>query len=92
LGLGIFGIQEDKADIYQQFQKQISFKNGRYEVGLPCKEVHFALPTHYGLTLKRLIGLLRFLRESPSILQQYDAVIKEQLKKGIVEVVNDRVI
>ena len=80
-------IQEGEADIYQWFQKQISFKNGRYEVGLPWKEVHSVLPTHYELSLKRLIGLLRRLGESPGI--QYDAVIKKQLRKGIIEVVKN---
>lgn len=83
------GIQEGEADVYQQFQKQISFKNGRYEVSLPWKEAHPALPTHYDLSLKRLTGLLRRLRQSPDVLQRYDAVIKEQLEKGIVEVVDD---
>ena len=82
-----FGIQEGEADVYQQFQKQIAFKDGRYEVNLPWKEAHAALPMHYDLSLKRLTGLLRRLRQTPDILQQYDAVIKEQLEKGIVEVV-----
>ena len=71
-------------DVYQQFQKQIASKNSRYEVNLPLKEAHPALPTHY---LKRLTGLLQRLRQTPDILQQYDALIKEQLEKGIVEVV-----
>ena len=82
-----FGVREGEADVYQQFQKQIAFKDGRYEVNLPWKESHLALPTHYDLSLKRLTGLLRRLGQTPDILQQYDAVIKEQLEKGIVEVV-----
>ena len=56
-------------------------------MNLPWKEAHAALPMHYDLSLKRLTGLLRRLRQTPDILQQYDAVIKEQLEKGIVEVV-----
>ena len=46
--------------------------------------MHPKLPTHYDLSLK---SLLRQLRQSPDI--RYDAVIKEQLQKGIVEIVDD---
>ena len=63
-----FGIQEGETDVYQQFQKQIAFKDGRYEVNLPWKEAHAALPMHYDLSLKRLTGLLRRLRQTPDIL------------------------
>ena len=61
----------------------------RYEVTLPWKESHAVLPTHYNLSVKRLTGLLRRLRQTPGILQQYDAVIRDQLERGIVEIVDD---
>jgi len=87
--LECLGIQEGEIDVYQQFEKEISLKSGIYEVCLPRKEVHPKLPTHYDLSLKRLTGLLRRLRQSPDILQRYDTVSKEQLEKGIVEIVGD---
>ena len=71
------GIQEGEPDLYQLFLKQITFKNGRYEVGLPWKEAHPALPTHYDLSLKRLTRLLRRLRQSPDILQRYQGAARE---------------
>ena len=84
------GIEQGMPDIYADFERQISFRKSRYEVNLPWKETHSTLPTHYELSLKRLTGLLTRLRQSPDILQQYGTVIKDQLKRGIVEVVDER--
>ena len=52
------GIAHEKVDVYQEFEKSISFKGGRYEISLPWKQSHLALPTHYDLSLKRLAGSL----------------------------------
>ena len=42
---------------------------------------------NYQLSLTRLQGLLRRLRQDEAILQEYDSVIKSQIQQGIVEVV-----
>ena len=83
------GIKQTEPDIHSLFESQISFKENRYEVMLPWKETHSPLPSHYELSLKRLTGLLRHLRQTPDLLQQYDAVIRDQPERGIVEVVDD---
>jgi len=83
------GVNQESPDDSTEFGRQISFKDGRYEVALPWKETHGALPSNYELSLKRLTGLLRRLRQSPDVFQQYDKVIREQCDKGIVETVND---
>ena len=57
-------------------------------ISLPWREYHEQLPDNYGLSLKRLQGLLRRLKQTPAILQEYDAIIRDQLSKGIVEKVN----
>ena len=45
-----------------------------------------SLPDNYFVGLKRrLLGLLNRLRKDPGLLQEYDRVIQEQIKKGIVE-------
>ena len=62
--------------------------SSRMEVCLPWKETHPALPNNYQLSKKRLLGLLHRLKQRPSTLQDYDATIKEQLSKGIVEQVD----
>ena len=46
------------------------------------------MPDHYDLSLKRLIGLLKRLRETPDVLEQYDSIIRDQIMKGIVEYVD----
>ncbi|XP_065902306.1 uncharacterized protein [Dysidea avara] len=86
------GVNQDTPDVYAEFERRISFKDGRYEVALPWKETHGALSSNYELSLKRLTGLLRRLRQLPDVFQQYDKVIREQLDKGIVEIVSDKAI
>jgi len=51
--------------------------------------MHDPLPDNYTLSLRRLEGLIRQLRQTPEILQEYDATIQDQINKGIVEVVPD---
>ena len=65
-----FGIKENEPDVYGEFEKGIQFKGDRYKVTLVWKESHAVLPTHYDLSVKRLTV----------ILQQYDAVIRDQLE------------
>ena len=84
-----FGIKEGETDVYGEFMKGISFKGNRYEVTLSWKEFHPILPSHHELSVKRLTGLFRRLQQTPDLLQQYDTVIKDQLKRGIVGIVDD---
>ena len=74
--------------LYDDFASSITFSQGRYQVALPWKEFHDTLPDHYQLSLKRLHGLLRRLRQEPAILKQYDRTIREQLESGIIEAVD----
>lgn len=83
------GIQEVENTIYNDFASSITFNQGRYRVALPWKEFHDSLPDHYQLSVKRIHGLLRRLRQEPALLKQYDRTIKEQLEKGIIETVNE---
>ena len=83
------GVLKDEQSVHKQFTQQIAFKQGRYEVHLPWKDSHPHLPNNYSLCCKRLNGLLKRLRQNTDQLQQYDAVIQDQLRQGVVEVVND---
>ena len=73
--------------VYEEFEERITFENDRYELHLPWKLPHPVLPHNYELSIKRLSNLLKRLNQDPKILKEYDSVIKEQLKNGIVEVV-----
>ena len=69
--------------------EEIKVKNGRYQVSLPWKDVHSPLPDNYQLALKRLRGLRHHLLQQPALLKEYDAIIQDQVKQGIVEVITD---
>ena len=79
------GIQPNEATVYDEFENTIQFNGERYEVSLPWKVSHDPLSDNYDLSLKRLVGLLKRLRQNPEILCQYDAVIHEQIQRGIVD-------
>ena len=46
-------------------------------------------PNNYQLSLNRLRGLLHHFCHQPTVLQQYDNVIQDQLKKGMIQPVQD---
>ena len=73
--------------MYDKFMQQIRFDGQRYEVGLPWKEHHPPLIDHFELSRKRLTSLLKRLRQIPQLLSEYDSIMRDQLEKGIVEVV-----
>lgn len=83
------GILREERSFGGEFTQQISFTNGRYKVHLPWKDSHPHLPDHYDLCRRRLTGLLRRLGENPEQMRLYDLVIRDQLRQGIVEVVDD---
>ena len=55
---------------------------------LPWKEAHPPLPDNYNLCVTRLCGLLKRLKHDPDVLYEYDSIIKDQLRQGIVEIVD----
>ena len=67
--------------------ERITFENDRYEVHLPWKLPHPILPDNYELSIKQWSNLLKRLNQDPEVLKEYDSVIREQLKNGIVKVV-----
>ena len=56
---------------------------------LPWKELHPPLPDNLQLARGRLRGLLHRLQQRPALLKDYDVIIQDQVKQGIVEVVTD---
>ncbi|XP_074658631.1 uncharacterized protein LOC141911540 [Tubulanus polymorphus] len=83
------GLEENTDDpLFEEFKKSVQFKDGRYHVKLPWRDVDdLILPDNYEHAKKRLINLLTRLRRSPDILSEYDSVIKEQLDNNIVQLV-----
>ena len=82
--LDTIGIRE-KDDVHMHTIDNIQFNGERYSVGLSWKVGHGPVPSNYGNALGRLKGQLKSLSKSPSILSEYDKIIREQVDKGIIE-------
>ena len=94
--LDVLGIQDtvigDQADVYEEFKEQLTRSaEGWYETGLPWKGNHPPLPKNKAGSLKRLENAVRKL-EKQGVLEQYDAIIKEQLVEGIIEPAEEQVV
>ena len=78
-------LQDDCENATPTFLNQVHFKEDRYEVSLPWKEGHFKIPEHYVMCVNRLRYLQLKLLKSPDLLHEYDNIIQDQLKQGIIE-------
>ena len=81
------GVRDEERTLYDDFTGVVRFENGRYKVPLPWKEFHDPLPDNYLLSVNRLQGLLRRLKQDPAILEEYNGIIQDQLRRGIIETV-----
>ena len=70
------------------FVPSILFGDKHYTVKLPWKCDHAEIPDHLVLCKGRLRSLLRKLQLKPDLLLEYDKIIREQLKCGIIEVID----
>ncbi|XP_014676190.1 PREDICTED: uncharacterized protein LOC106816151 [Priapulus caudatus] len=86
--LETLGIRESE-DVSEEFADTIRFTGQRYSVKLPWKESHRTLPSNYDNSLGRMKSQVKRLKWEPEILEEYDAIVKEQLSSGITEKVVD---
>ena len=70
------------------FMLSISYQDGRCIVNVPWKYDHADVPNHLVLCESRLRSLLHKLQHKPDLLLGYDKIIQDQLKDGIVEMVD----
>ena len=61
-------------------------------VGLPWKEENPDLPDNYKLCYGRLNSTIKRLRDNPEVLKMYDDILQDQLKKNVIEKVDDQTI
>ena len=85
--LDSIGIRE-KDTVHEAFEKNVSFEDGRCCVYLPWKEHHKLLPDHYENSVARLSSHLKRLRRDTEILKEYDSIIQDQLRSGVIEQVD----
>ncbi len=69
--------------------EEIKFDGKHYEVKLPFREEHPLLPDNHTGSVKRLNSLISRLNTNPNLLQEYDNIIQDQVKSGVVESAND---
>ena len=77
------GIHRLERTTYDEFADTFTFQDDRYKVSLPWKDFHESLPDHYQISHHKLLGLLCWLRQDPSIVWEYEAIIQDQLKKSM---------
>jgi len=79
------GIKSVEPSVHEVLKESVVFKDGRYEVTLPWQDNQIRPPSNFQLAKKRLVGLLKKLCHHAEALQEYHAVIQEQLRLGIIE-------
>ena len=87
--MDVLGLQDtpigDQEVVHQEFLEQLKRSpEGWYETALPWKGGHPPLPNNKTGSLKRLASLVQRLKRNGKI-EDYDAIIQDQLREGIVE-------
>ena len=78
------------ADIaYANFEQNVRFEGGRYVVSWPWKNDEVKPSNTYDLAMGRLCSLVKRVTKTPKVMKLYDEVIQEQLKRGIIEKVDE---
>ena len=94
--LETIGIKEtitETADdkILEDFNESVRKINGRYHVKWPWKNEYPDLPENYTLAYGRLKSTIkRLTNNDKNFLDSYDDIINNQLKKGIIEKIDDK--
>ena len=81
------GIRDMEESIYDEFTGVVKFQNRRNQVPLHGRVFHDPLLNYYELSLQRLQCLLHQHKQDPAVLKEYDDIIKDQLKIGIIEAI-----
>ena len=83
------GIRDREEKLYYEFTGGVKLKNWRIEIPLPWRKFHYPLSDNYQLNLHRLQGLLHQLKQDPTVPEEYDDIIKNQMKMEIIEAIPD---
>ena len=87
--MDVLGLEDapsgDQSVVYAEFREQLRRSpDGWYEARLPWKGDHPPLPSNESGSLKRLGNLVQRLKKTGG-LDEYNAIIHDQLREGIVE-------
>ena len=92
--LDVLGVEHrpagDQQVVYSKFQEQlVQHPEWWYETGLLRKAGHLPLPNNQNGSLARPSKLVKKFQKVPRHLDEYNKIIQDQLKEGIVERVSD---
>ena len=81
----MLGIQENERSAYKKVLSGTQFVSDRYEVKLSFKKNVSLVSDNYEMSQNRLNKLKTKLSQNRDNLTEYDNVMKDQLKNGIIE-------
>ena len=89
--IGIKETAEETTDdkVLESFNNTVQKRNGRYHVQWPWKSDSPGLPDNYRLAYGRLKSNIKRMKENEQLLTAYDEIIKNQLEKGVIELVEN---
>ena len=90
--VGLSDLTKEKEDneLVYTFEKQITKIGNRYQVSWPWKLSKYELASNYNLGEIRIISLVNQLSKDKDLFQNYDNIIKTQIKDRVVEVADSR--
>ena len=85
IGINDSPIESDDDMALKKFNETLQYEQGRYMVTWPWKEERPNLPDNRSLALGRLQSLVKRMKKTPHLIQKYDEILEDQLKKGVIE-------
>ena len=73
------------SNVYDEFKNSIEYDGEKYTVRLPWKNEEVEMSDNYHLAACRLAGTMRKLKRDRPALEEYDRIITDQLKNGVIE-------
>ena len=83
---GIISMEDQR--VVDKVKRSIKYQNGRYQVGIPCKEDPANLPENYEMALKRLRSTERRLSKDLELSGAYSNVIQKYITKKYIRKVS----
>ena len=77
----------NELEVVNEFEQDLQFDGERYVVKLPIKPHHEVLPDNHENSVNRLKSITSKLQKNTSLFAEYDKIIKNYIKEGIVKTV-----
>ena len=84
-GIESVGVNSKEFEIYQNFENYLEFTGERYSVKLPFKPMTELVPDNFILSKKRLSSLKHKLDCNQKLKEQYNNILQDYEKEGIIE-------